>query len=143
MGELLSTAIVVENSTWGALRFGKNMQRILLIEDCSSTLNLISNELTSSGFVVTSTTNAAEGMEILRDGHIDAVVSDLNMASLSGFEVLSQMQAEPTLKNVPLVIITGDVDDDTRRYGMEGGAAAWMTKPFRMEELTATVRSVL
>jgi two-component system, chemotaxis family, chemotaxis protein CheY len=136
-------ATTTANASVAAKFWEKTMQRILLIEDCASTLNMISRELTSSGFEVTSTTNAADGMEILKSEKIHAVVSDLNMASLSGFEVLSQIKAEPKLQDVPVIIITGDIDDDNRRFGIEGGAAAWMTKPFRMEELTAAVRLVL
>jgi len=119
------------------------MQRILLIEDCPATLSLISNELTMSGFEVMCTTNAVDGMEILLTGAFDAVVSDLNMASLSGFEILTRVKEEPELNDVPVIIITGDLDDDHRRLGMEVGAAAWMYKPFRMDELTSIVRSVM
>jgi DNA-binding response OmpR family regulator len=119
------------------------MRRVLVVDDCVNTLSLMSNELSRAGFDVRSFRDGHEGLNQLRTEAVDVVVADLNMASLSGLEMLAELKAGRDTCNIPVIIVTGDSDEETRRTGLDEGAAAWLFKPFRLEELSKAVSALV
>ena len=80
--------------------------RILVIDDHSKTLDLIYAFLEHNGYDVQGTTSGAEGLEWMKTNHYDAVILDLMMPQMSGFDVLDEMKRHPWGENIPVIVYT-------------------------------------
>ena len=87
--------------------------------------------------------HAYDGKEALdrlsENGDIDLVLLDMNMPRMNGLELLTAMKADGRLKEIPVVLVTTEGSDEQTQRGLQAGAAAYVKKPFRNEELIAVV----
>ena len=91
-------------------------------------------------------TQAASGLEAIEQLSLrafDAVILDLNMPDVDGYEVIAFVRTQDRLKNLPIIVVTTRADDDSRSRALCAGASRFVTKPFSPEEILAEVRSLL
>ena len=81
--------------------------------------------------------------ELVQQESFDTVISDVQMPGITGLEFLSRMQADPTNREVPVIIVTGDMQSSLKRQALDLGAADLLNKPIHPEDLKARIRSVL
>ncbi len=81
-----------------------------------------------------------EGLKILLGTKIDLVVCDVEMPRLDGFRFLSMVRAREDLLDIPILLLTGKGDIDSKVRGLEQGASDYITKPFDASELVARVK---
>lgn len=86
---------------------------------------------------------ADEALELVKREKIDAIVSDVNMPRKTGFDLLTALKASADTRDIPVIILTGNAENDLKRRGLDLGAADLLNKPVNMEDLTARVRSAL
>jgi putative two-component system response regulator len=84
-----------------------------------------------------------EALELVKRERIDTIVSDVNMPRKTGFDLLTELKANDRTKDIPVIILTGNAENDLKRRGLDLGAADLLNKPVNMEDLTARVRSAL
>ncbi len=73
----------------------------------------------------------------------DVVVSDVNMPRRSGLDLLSEIKNDPRLKDLPVIILTGNAELDLKRKALDLGATDLLNKPFQREDLFARLRNAL
>lgn len=115
---------------------------ILVADDEPVGRHLLTALLDGQGYTLVT---AADGLETLEKAHAitpDLVLLDVVMPGLNGFEVCRQLRADPTLAEVPIVLVTGLNDPESRVRGIEIGADAYINKPVNHDELQAHVRSI-
>jgi two-component system, chemotaxis family, chemotaxis protein CheY len=91
-------------------------------------------------------TQAASGLEAIEQLSLrafDAVILDLNMPDVDGYEVIAFVRSQDRLKELPIVVVTTRSDDDSRSRALGAGASRFVTKPFSPEHILAEVRSLL
>src|SRR5919202_7139260 len=82
-----------------------------------------------------------EALERLSESKdVDLVLLDMNMPRMNGLELLEAMKADERMKRIPVVLVTTEGSDEQTQRGLEAGAAAYVKKPFRNEELIAVVQ---
>jgi len=81
-----------------------------------------------------------EGLKILLGTKIDLVVCDVEMPRLDGFRFLAMVRAREELRDIPILLLTGKGDMDSKVRGLEQGASDYITKPFDASELVARVK---
>lgn len=89
---------------------------------------------------------AEDGEHAVRDAselRPDAIVLDLGLPDIDGFEVCSRLRADPALASIPVVLLTGHDDDETRRAAELAGCACYLTKPFSPLALIETLRGLV
>lgn len=86
---------------------------------------------------------ADEALELVRRESIDTIISDVNMPRRSGFDLLAELKASAETRDIPVIILTGNAENDLKRRGLDLGAADLLNKPVNIEDLTARVRSAL
>lgn len=120
------------------------MPRVLLIEDeitlCESLVALLNAE----GFDTVGVSDGLEAVRLLEQHDLpDIVVSDISMPELDGYAVLKILRSDPATIDIPLIFMTAKTQRRDIRYGMELGAADYLTKPFSPDELVNAVRAQL
>jgi DNA-binding response OmpR family regulator len=115
-------------------------ERVLLVEDDPSIREIASLGLKEAGFRVTAAVDGREGLSRALHDPFDAIVLDVMLPSLDGFEVCREIRKQ---SRVPIVMLTARTDTLDVVVGLESGADDYVTKPFEMPELVARVRAVL
>lgn len=86
---------------------------------------------------------ADEALELVKREKIDTIVSDVNMPRKTGFDLLAALKENEDTRDIPVIILTGNAENDLKRRGLDMGADDLLNKPVNMEDLTARVRSAL
>jgi two-component system response regulator MtrA len=115
-------------------------ESLLLVEDDASIGEIASIGLKAGGYRVATAVDGREALARLRAESFDAVILDVMLPSLDGFEVCREVRK---FSRVPIVMLTARTDTIDVVVGLESGADDYVTKPFEMAELTARVRAVL
>jgi CheY-like chemotaxis protein len=104
---------------------------VLVIDDvdtCASTLELLFDGL--SDVDVLTALSAEQAWEILEHASVSAIVTDLEMREMDGFELIERIRSHPLHRAVPIMVITGSSDPDAPRRAAGLGANAFFTKPY-------------
>jgi len=115
---------------------------ILVVEDSPSELELISHFLNESGYKVIKATGGTEALEKLELEKPDAIITDVVMPGMSGFELCRSLKKNPETQKVPIVICSSKNQEIDRLWAMRQGADYYVTKPYTREELLRAIKSV-
>jgi CheY-like chemotaxis protein len=84
-----------------------------------------------------------DGLRQAKEVQPDLILLDFFMPGEDGFEVLTQLKADAALKDIPVVIFTVLVREESERKALELGAAAYVTKPFDIDEVITCIQRIL
>lgn len=114
------------------------MNRILIVEDEDRISSFVAKGLKAEGFTPTVVADGITGLDYALTGEFDLMVLDIGLPGMDGFRVLERVSAErPAL---PVIVLTARDSVTDTIAALEGGAADYMSKPFRFGELLARVR---
>jgi putative two-component system response regulator len=119
--------------------------RILIIDDHQANIEALKRILRSSGFVsVNSTTNPMVGVALVQTWAPDLVLLDLHMPQLDGFGVLEAIRPQLSVDGyLPVLMLTADSSDETKRRALAGGVKDFLTKPFDTTEAVLRIENLL
>ena len=115
-------------------------QKILVVDDEQSISDLIATSLRFVGFDVQTAANGSEALTVAEEFRPDALVLDVMMPGMDGFEVARRMREHPTSETIPVIFVTAMTGDDARLKGLELGAVDFVTKPINPNVLQPRVR---
>ncbi len=115
--------------------------RLLVIEDYAPLANSVCQGLREAGYAVDLARDGTEGLALAMGGPYDALVLDVMLPGVDGFEVLKAIRAAN--KPIAVVLLTARDAVKDRVQGLDLGADDYLVKPFAFEELLARVRSVI
>lgn len=117
--------------------------RILIVEDEESLLKLESILLSSKGYSVTGVMDGNSALEEITANRPDLVVLDIMLPELDGFEVCKRVKENPATRNIPVVMLTAKKNSQDQARGMQVGADAYITKPFKSAQVIDVIESLL
>ena len=121
---------------------GERLGRVLVVEDEPDVAELIRFNLHKEGYEVTVLGNGGDAIRHAREGQPDVVLLDIMVPQLNGWEVCRRLKQDPDTRRIPVIMVTGRVDEGDKVLGFELGADDYVTKPFSPRELIARVRAV-
>ena len=104
---------------------------VLIVEDtemCSDVLEVAL--LAMPGIEIESAPTAEKALEFLDGGDVCAIITDLNLPKMDGFELIERVRSRPVLAKLPILVISGDTDPRTPDRVRRLGADAFFTKPY-------------
>ncbi|MFO0827834.1 MAG: hybrid sensor histidine kinase/response regulator [Phycisphaerales bacterium] len=127
--------------TRAAAAAGARRKRRVLVVDDSLTVREVERQLlTRLGYEVDVAVDGADGLNAVRQGHYDLVVSDVDMPRMNGFEFVAAVRREARFADLPIVIVSYKDREEDRIAGMQAGANAYLTKgAFRDETFARTI----
>jgi len=114
--------------------------KILVVEDEPTLLETLEYNLTRQGYQVYTAADGLAALEVAQRERPDAIVLDIMLPGLDGFEVCRILRRE---MSVPILMLTARDDEVDKIVGLEVGADDYLTKPFNMRELLARVKALL
>jgi len=117
---------------------------VLMVDDEPMVLEVIRAFLEQAGYRnFAMTSRPAEAVALARSSRADIVLLDLVMPEVTGFEILEQMRRDPDLRYLPVIIVSGNSDPETKLKALELGATDILPKPVDPSELRLRVRNAL
>lgn len=113
---------------------------ILVVDDRANVRLLLDEFLSGQGFVVVTSSNGQDALELARRARPDLVLLDIMMPKMDGYEFLAHYRRE---YQTPVIIITAREEEADAVHGLDLGADDYIIKPFRMRELASRIRAVL
>lgn len=118
--------------------------RVLCIDDEPGVIELISLILRSQNIQVDGASSGKEGLAMMRENLPDAVLLDIMMPEMDGWEVYKQMRADDNLKKIPVIIVTARNSSFEEVIARErAGVDDYITKPFVPNQVRESLRRVL
>ncbi|HET9305349.1 MAG TPA: sigma-54 dependent transcriptional regulator [Candidatus Sulfotelmatobacter sp.] len=117
------------------------MPAILIVEDEAKMRRLLELNLGEEGFATFSAGDAEAGLKLLRDNHIDLVVTDLKLPGMDGLEFLQTIKRQNAA--LPVVVMTAFGSVETAVEAMKAGAADYVLKPFSLAEMQLVIHKEL
>ena len=115
-------------------------ERLLIIDDDARLAAMVSDYLTAAGFVVERRFTGRDGLAALAAAAFDAVILDVMLPDIDGFEVCRTIR---TRAETPILMLTARGEEMDRVVGLEIGADDYLAKPFSPRELQARIRAIL
>jgi DNA-binding response OmpR family regulator len=115
--------------------------RLLLVEDEARLANALRRGLVADGFTVEVAADGATGLELARHGDFDAVLLDVMLPRVSGYDVVRTLRDEENW--VPVLMLSAKDGEHDQADGLDYGADDYLTKPFSYVVLTARLRALL
>ena len=116
--------------------------RVLVVEDERDVAELIRYNLGKEGYDVVVVSTGSDAVKQARDMRPDVVLLDIMVPQLNGWEVCRRLKRDPATKSIPVIMVTGRVEEGDKVLGFEMGADDYVTKPFSTRELLARIRAV-
>ena len=115
---------------------------ILAVDDSKSMREMVSFTLKNAGYNVIEAEDGKIALSAIHGTKVDAVITDLNMPNMNGFELIRMLRNNPTYKFTPILMLTTEGDDLKKQEGKAAGATGWIVKPFNPEKLVDVIKKV-
>jgi two-component system, chemotaxis family, response regulator PixH len=120
-----------------------NMTTVLVVDDTASQLELINSFLQDAGYTVIKSSDAKDAFNLVVTHQPDAIITDVVMPGMSGFEFCRMLKRNAATQKVPIIICSSKNKDIDRIWGLRQGADVYLTKPFTKQDLIRAVKSVV
>lgn len=119
------------------------MATVLVIEDDPDVRVMLATALHNAGHTALSAGRGRSGLDLARSGGVDLVILDRLLPDIAGDAVLESLKDDPLTAPIPVIMLSGQVQEADRVSALEGGADDYVTKPFSARELAARVQVLL
>ena len=115
---------------------------ILIVDDEIKNIKLL-DVLLGSAYNFFKALDGISAMEILKKEKVDLILLDIMMPDVNGYQLCTQVKNDPALKEIPIIMLTSLSDEESQLKALKLGAVDYVTKPFKIEILTARINTHL
>jgi two-component system chemotaxis response regulator CheY len=118
--------------------------KFLIVDDFSTMRRIVRGLLKEIGY--NNADEAEDGqvaLNMLKSSHYDFVVSDINMPNMNGFDLLKNIRAEESLKNLPVLMVTAEAKKEDIVLAAQNGASGYIVKPFTKATLEEKLTKII
>lgn len=119
------------------------MKRIMTVDDSPSLRQMVVLTLETAGYEVVEASDGTDAVAKLQGREFHLFITDLNMPAMNGIELTRKLRTMPEYRFVPVVLLTTESQQEKKMEGKAAGATGWIVKPFKPEDLLATVKRVM
>lgn len=116
---------------------------IMVVDDSATVRESLRMTLSAAGYRILPAIDGVDALAKLAGERVDMLISDLNMPNLDGLGLLTAVRQNPAFRFTPFLMLTTELAEDKKRAGKVGGAAGWIVKPFRPDQMLKVVRILL
>jgi CheY-like chemotaxis protein len=117
--------------------------KILYIEDHPAQSDIMKQMLEFSGYEVVLAMNGEEGIEKAREAQPDIILMDLRMPGIGGIEAIKQLKLDPSIAEIPVVVLSAWTSQRNREEAEKAGAAKFLAKPVDTKHLIEEINDLL
>jgi chemosensory pili system protein ChpA (sensor histidine kinase/response regulator) len=117
--------------------------RVLVVDDSISIRKYVQRFLDRSGYEVETATDGMNALEVLGKIKVDAVITDLEMPVMHGYDLMAEMKRNPVFMNIPIIVLTSRAGEKHRQKAIDMGAQDYLVKPFEEQEMIEALKKLL
>ena len=114
---------------------------VLVVDDDELAAKAVSRVIEKQGYTVLTAYSGRKGLEVLVKQAVDVIVLDVMMPEMTGLEVCRELRQDGRFSDLPVILLTGCDDFETRAAGMKLGVSEFLCKPFAHHELIARINN--
>ena len=114
---------------------------VLVVDDDELAAKAVSRVIERQGYTVLTAYSGRKGLEVLAKNAVDVIVLDVMMPEMTGLEVCRELRQDGRFSDLPVILLTGCDDFETRAAGMKLGVSEFLCKPFAHHELIARINN--
>lgn len=114
--------------------------RVLVVDDAPDVTELLALLMSHAGYEVSMAFSATEAFDAARTSHFDAIISDIGMPGMSGYQLAEALRALPAYESTPLIAVTGFTHLEDRERARRAGFDDFLHKPINPSDLLDAVR---
>ena len=118
-------------------------QYVLVVDDSPSVRRVVSNVLKTAGWEVQTARDGVEALEVAAKKSPAAVLLDIEMPRMDGYELISTLRSQEQYRHLPLIVLTSRAANKHHQRAMQLGADAYLVKPYQDEELLNTLTTLV
>jgi two-component system, cell cycle response regulator DivK len=119
------------------------MGTILVVEDYDDVRQMLKILLESEKFRVLEAATGCEALEVIKDEHPDAILMDLALPGIDGFETIRRIRAIEGFQNTPIVVLSAYIGVSSYETALRAGSNYFMAKPINFDDLSALLKEIL
>ena len=119
------------------------MTKILVVDDSPDMVGLLAKIVEDQQYEVLTATSGKQALRLAASEPVNAILLDVMMPCMNGFEVLCKLKEDQRLRSVPVLLVTARGEDEDVIRGLEAGAHDYVTKPFKSQVLSARLRAAV
>ncbi|HET8551956.1 MAG TPA: response regulator [Gammaproteobacteria bacterium] len=119
------------------------MSKVLIVDDSPTEVHVFKSWLEKGGFKVITAENGEEGLAQAKAEKPDAIIMDVVMPGMSGFQATRQLSRDADTSGIPVVIVTTKDQETDKIWGMRQGAVDYLVKPITEEQLTGKLKEAI
>jgi len=117
--------------------------KLLIVDDDKTTRKLLSLYLKGKGYEVVSAENGLDAIEKLGTESINLVVTDMNMPYMDGIELTKTLRSDSVLKEIPIIMVTTEADEDEREKAFVAGVDDYLVKPTNADAISDSIKRIV
>ncbi len=117
--------------------------KILVVDDYPALVTIIRHKLIQKGYDVITAQNGKDALELVETEYPDIVISDVEMPLMNGYELCNAIKTNPTLRTIPVILVTSRIEATSLMKGIEAGADNYLTKPYDDDTLFSKISELL
>ncbi len=117
--------------------------RVLVVDDSISIRKYVQRFLDRSGYEVETATDGMNALEVMSKARFDAVITDLEMPVMHGYDLIAEMKRNPVYTGIPIIVLTSRAGEKHRQKALEMGAQDYLVKPFEEQEMIEALKKLL
>jgi two-component system, chemotaxis family, sensor histidine kinase and response regulator WspE len=119
-------------------------RHVLVVEDSQTVREVVRHFLESAGYRVTTAVNGMDGLNKLKAGAVDIVISDIDMPRMNGIEMVRQIRSDPRYRDLPIIVVSYKDREEDRKKALEAGINLYVTKSeFDSMEMLERIRDLV
>jgi DNA-binding response OmpR family regulator len=122
---------------------GSKLPKVLVVED-DIMIQMIITRAIEEQFSVIALSSGIDALSFLQEGNLpDIIIADLNIPEMGGMELIEQLKTSGFFHEIPVIVLSGDENSETRIKCLDAGADDYIVKPFNPRELEARIKAIL
>jgi len=119
-----------------------SIKKVLLVDDSSTQLEKLNEIVSGAGYTTLTASNGADAIEIAKRDKPDAVLLDIIMDDMNGFQVCRAITSNEVTKDIPVVLVSSKKEKTDAVWGKEQGARAYVTKPYTPDQILSELKAL-
>ena len=112
-----------------------SLNKVLCVDDSSTDLTKMKQACKSAGYIVITATSGEEALEVAERELPDAILLDVVMKPMNGFQACRKLGRNSNTKHIPVILVTSKGESADKMWGQEQGAKGYITKPYEAQQL--------
>lgn len=113
---------------------------ILIVDDVPDNIRLLSRILVKRGYQTRKALNGTMALTAIQASQPHLILLDVQMPDMNGYELCHRLKSDPDTLHIPIIFLSANDDSSERKKAFQLGGADYLTKPFNIEKLVATIK---